>query len=64
MTVSPLHILVVEDQQAIVANICQYFEGKGHIMDFAFNGEHGLELAFQGITTVSELMRVVPREET
>lgn len=40
-----LYILVVEDQQSIAQNIANYMEVKGHILDFATQGEQGLELA-------------------
>lgn len=40
-----LYILVVEDQQSIAQNIANYMEGKGHVLDFATQGNQGLELA-------------------
>ncbi|MFC6632577.1 response regulator transcription factor [Microbulbifer taiwanensis] len=40
-----LHILVVEDQAAIRANIATYLEGRGHVLDFAGDGAQGLALA-------------------
>jgi DNA-binding response OmpR family regulator len=40
-----LYILVVEDQQNIAENIANYMENKGHVLDFATQGEQGLELA-------------------
>lgn len=40
-----LYILVVEDQQNIAQNIANYMEDKGHVLDFATQGEQGLELA-------------------
>ncbi len=40
-----LYILVVEDQQSIAQNIANYMEVKGHILDFATQGDQGLELA-------------------
>lgn len=40
-----LYILVVEDQQSIAQNIANYMEDKGHVLDFATQGEQGLELA-------------------
>ncbi|WND01770.1 response regulator transcription factor [Temperatibacter marinus] len=40
-----LHILVVEDEENIALNIADYFEPKGHVLDFAINGEQGLEMA-------------------
>lgn len=40
-----LYILVVEDQQSIAQNIANYMEAKGHVLDFATQGNQGLELA-------------------
>lgn len=40
-----LYILVVEDQQNIAENIANYMENKGHVLDFATQGDQGLELA-------------------
>jgi DNA-binding response OmpR family regulator len=40
-----LHILLVEDQLSIASNIADYMESKGHIFDFAIQGQQGLELA-------------------
>lgn len=40
-----LYILVVEDQQSIAQNIADYMEDKGHVLDFATQGDQGLELA-------------------
>lgn len=40
-----LYILVVEDQQSIALNIADYMEQKGHVLDFASQGEQGLSLA-------------------
>ncbi len=43
--VEHLGILLVEDDQDIAENIADYFEAKGHQMDFALNGIQGLHLA-------------------
>jgi DNA-binding response OmpR family regulator len=40
-----LYILVVEDQQSIAQNIADYMEAKGHVLDFATQGDQGLTLA-------------------
>lgn len=40
-----LYILVVEDQLSIAQNIADYMESKGHVLDFATQGEQGLALA-------------------
>lgn len=42
---APLHILLIEDENAIALNIADYFEARGHVMDFAVNGVQGLEMA-------------------
>ena len=42
---TPLHILVIEDEQAIALNIADHMEPLGHVLDFAINGEQGLEMA-------------------
>ncbi len=42
-----LNVLVVEDQQSIARNICDYMEAKGHSFDFASQGKQGLELALE-----------------
>lgn len=45
MNTQSLYILVVEDQQNIAQNIADYMENKGHVLDFATQGEQGLKLA-------------------
>lgn len=40
-----MKILVIEDNRDIAANIADYLEPKGHIMDFAITGPQGLQLA-------------------
>ena len=40
-----MKILVIEDDADISSNIGQYFEAKGHELDFAYSGAHGLKLA-------------------
>ncbi|MCP4350800.1 MAG: response regulator transcription factor [Desulfobacterales bacterium] len=40
-----MRILVVEDNQDIAENIGDYFEAKGHSLDFAMDGIGGLHLA-------------------
>lgn len=40
-----MKILVIEDDADIASNIGQYFEDRGHRLDFAYSGSHGLELA-------------------
>ncbi len=40
-----MKILVIEDDADIASNIGQYFEDKGHKLDFAYSGPLGLSLA-------------------
>ncbi len=40
-----LYILVVEDQLSIAQNIATFMEDKGHVLDFATQGDEGLKLA-------------------
>lgn len=40
-----LQILLVEDQLSIARNIADYLEAKGHVLDFATQGQQGLDLA-------------------
>ena len=42
-----MKILVIEDDADIASNIGLYFEQKGHQLDFAYNGNHGLKLALE-----------------
>lgn len=41
----PMKILVVEDNPDIAANIGDYLEDQGHVVDFAYDGVTGLHLA-------------------
>lgn len=40
-----MKVLVIEDNRDIAANIADYLEPKGHVLDFAATGTHGLQLA-------------------
>ena len=42
-----MKILVIEDDADIASNIGQYFEAKGHRLDFAYSGSQGLDLAIR-----------------
>lgn len=42
---SPLHILVIEDNPDLAANVCDFLEAKGHAVDVAGDGLTGLHLA-------------------
>jgi DNA-binding response OmpR family regulator len=42
---SPLHVLVIEDNVDLAANVCDFLEAKGHVVDVAGDGLTGLHLA-------------------
>lgn len=44
-TPASLHILVIEDNPDLAANVCDFLEAKGHIVDAAGDGITGLHLA-------------------
>ncbi|HCS27446.1 MAG TPA: DNA-binding response regulator [Spongiibacteraceae bacterium] len=48
MSDAPLRILLIEDSQDIVRNICDYFDQARFQLDFAYDGLSGLHLASTG----------------
>ena len=40
-----MRLLIVEDNADIATNIGLFFENRGHIVDFAYNGNHALNIA-------------------
>lgn len=56
-----LKILVVEDQRALVANVFEYFEARGHVLDAAPDGLTGLALARDNDYDVIILDWMLPR---
>jgi len=42
-----MKLLIIEDNRDIAENIADYFEPKGHALDFAYDGAQGLALAEQ-----------------
>ncbi|HEC16722.1 MAG TPA: response regulator transcription factor [Sedimenticola sp.] len=40
-----MHILVIEDNPDLVANLYDFFEARGHVVDAAYNGTSGLDFA-------------------
>ena len=40
-----MHILLIEDQTALAANVMDYLTAQGHTLDYADNGLRGLQLA-------------------
>ena len=61
MSSQSLHILIIEDQRAIAENIAAFLEPKGHLLDFAYRGDHGLELALANTYDVIVLDLMLPR---
>jgi DNA-binding response OmpR family regulator len=45
MTPSRLRVLVIEDHHDLAANLGDYLEAKGHVVDFAYDGTTGLARA-------------------
>jgi DNA-binding response OmpR family regulator len=45
MDATTLRLLVIEDNRELVANLFQYFEARGHVLDAAPDGVVGLHLA-------------------
>ncbi|MCH9692299.1 MAG: response regulator transcription factor [Gammaproteobacteria bacterium] len=56
-----LNILIIEDQLAIASNIADFFEAKGHLLDFAYQGEYGLQLALENPYDVIVLDLMLPK---
>ncbi|ENM3859082.1 response regulator transcription factor [Proteus vulgaris] len=54
-------ILLVEDNREIVGIIYDYFEGESLVIDYADNGELGLELALESVFDVIILDLMLPR---
>ena len=40
-----MHLLLIEDNQDLAANVCEHLEARGHVMDAAADGVTGLHLA-------------------
>ncbi len=45
---APIRILIVEDERDIAANIQDFLERRGHVVDHVADGEQGLTRAMQG----------------
>ena len=43
-----MNILLIEDNQDLAANVCEYLRGRGHAVDAAADGPAGLGLALSG----------------
>ncbi|MBF0283444.1 MAG: response regulator transcription factor [Magnetococcales bacterium] len=55
-----MRILVIEDNQDLVANMFDYLEGKGHVVDTAGDGVTGLHLALVNDYDVIVLDLILP----
>lgn len=58
---SKISILLVEDQISLATNVAEYFEEKGHTIDFANNGVMGLTLALENFYDVIILDLNLPK---
>jgi len=56
-----LRVLVIEDQHDIAANIWDFLERRGHVVDHAADGETGLRCALRGWADVIVLDLGLPR---
>lgn len=61
MGTTSLHILVIEDNQDLAANITQYLSTKGHTVDYATDGITGLHLALNIFFDVIVLDIMLPK---
>ena len=57
----PLKVLLVEDERDIAANIWDFLEGRGHVVDHVVDGERGLARALEGGLDVIVLDLGLPR---
>jgi len=55
-----MHILLIEDNRDIAANVFDYFEPQGHVLDYAADGPSGLRLALEGVPDVIILDLMLP----
>ena len=58
---NPLHLLIVEDQTDVAANIWDFFSARGHVVDHAADGAMGLRMAMRGGYDVIVLDLGLPR---
>ncbi len=61
MTGAALKVLIVEDERDIAANIWDYLEGRGYVVDHVVDGEQGLARAIDGGFDVIVLDLGLPR---
>ena len=55
-----MYILVIEDNPDLVANLYDFFESRGHIVDAAYNGGSGLKLIQQNSYDIVVLDLMLP----
>lgn len=55
-----MHILIVEDNPDLVANLADFFETRGHTLDIAYNGYSGLGFALDNHYDVLVLDLMLP----
>lgn len=60
-SVSGLRLLIVEDNQSLVANLFEYFEARGYVLDAAPDGLTGLHLAVSNEYDAIVLDWMLPR---
>jgi len=58
-----MRILVVEDNRSLLANLFEYFEARGHVLDASPDGRTGLHLALNHPYDVVVLDWMLPRLE-
>ncbi|MBD2858651.1 response regulator transcription factor [Spongiibacter sp. KMU-158] len=56
-----MKLLIVEDNRDIAENIADYFEARGHTLDFATDGKLGLQLALENDFDVIVLDLMLPK---
>ncbi len=61
MTGQPLKVLIVEDERDIAANIWDYLEKRGYVVDHVIDGEQGLARSIDGGFDVIVLDLGLPR---
>ena len=55
-----MHILLIEDNRDIAANLFDYFEPRGHVLDYAPGGAEGIRLALDNLPDVIILDIMLP----
>ena len=56
----PMYLLVIEDNPDLVANLYDYFESGGHVVDTAYDGNSGLKFIQQNAYDVIVLDLMLP----